>query len=155
MAKSQISLFIGVTMMLFGPMVWAESPVSVTGGVIRGMPPGQPNSAAYLTIRNSGTQPVALVGAYTAVARRVEIHRTREVDGLMRMEKLEGLTISPGEDISLKPGGTHLMLFDIEGVLVPGDNHSLCLEFEARQSVCVEAEVRKPGEELDAHHHHH
>ena len=63
---------------------------------IRAMPPFQPNSAGYMTISNNRETAIAVVGASSNVSKKTEIHTTRQVDGLMRMEQLDGVALAPG-----------------------------------------------------------
>jgi copper(I)-binding protein len=124
---------------------------------VRAMPPFQPNSAAYLTLTNSGDNAIAIVSASSNVAKAVELHTTRKVDGLVRMEKLQGLAIAPGERVELAPGGKHLMLLGLAFRLVPGDDVQICLQLASGEEVCTDAEVRMGSEEPAAqdHQHHH
>lgn len=113
---------------------------------VRAMPPFQSKSAGYLTLTNHGKDAVAIVGASSNVARAVEIHTTREVDGMMRMERLPGLAVAPGERVELAPGGKHLMLFGLAFRLVPGDEVTICLLLASKEEVCADAEVRMNGD---------
>jgi copper(I)-binding protein len=124
---------------------------------IRAMPPFQKNSAAYLTLINHGTVAIGIVGARSDVAKKMELHTTRMVDGLMRMEPLDGLAVAPGERVELAPGGAHLMLFDLEYRPVPGDDIEICLLLSSGDEVCAKADVRKTAPEKDSqeHQHHH
>ena len=61
----------------------------------------------------------------------------------MRMEKLEGLAIAPGEQTELAPGGNHLMLFNLAFRPVPGDDITLCLQLSTGEEICILAGVRK------------
>jgi copper(I)-binding protein len=124
---------------------------------VRAMPPFQPNSAGYFTVTNNGDVAVAIVSASSNVSDSVELHTTRKVDGLMRMEKLQGLAIAPGERVELAPGGKHLMLLGLAFRLVPGDDVELCLQLITDEEVCTEAEVRMTEDAPDAkeHQHHH
>ena len=124
---------------------------------VRAMPPFQPNSAAYLTLTNHGAVAVAVVGASANVAKKVELHTTQKVDGMMRMEPLRALAIAPGERVELAPGGMHLMLLGLSFRLVPGDDVKLCLQLASGDEACTNAEVRTTGTEADAqdHQHHH
>jgi copper(I)-binding protein len=123
------------------------------------MPPFQPNSAGYLGITNPGEVAVAIVGASSNVADKVEFHTTREVDGLMRMEPLEVLVVAPGERVELAPGGMHLMLLGLAFRLVPGDDVRLCLRLATKEEICTDADVRKtggePGSDSDSEDHQH
>jgi len=121
---------------------------------VRAMPPFQPNSAAYLTLINHRDTAIAIVGARSTVANKTELHTTKEVDGLMRMEKLDGLAVAPGERAELTPGGNHLMLLGLAFRPVPGDDITLCLQLSSDEEVCTLAEVRRSGPSESATHQH-
>ena len=74
------------------------------------------------------------------------------VDGLMRMEPLDGFAVAPGERSELEPGGNHLMLMGLAFRPVPGDDITLCLQLLTREEICTRADVRKDGKS-SAHHH--
>lgn len=138
---------------------WAEQNTAIEfeDAWVRAMPPFQPNSAAYLTLINRGDAAVAIVGASSNVADSVELHTTREVDGMMRMEKLDGLAVASGERVELKPGGKHLMLLGLAFRLVPGDDVQICLQLVTEEEVCTDADVRMSDNTADSqgHQHHH
>lgn len=121
---------------------------------IRAMPPFQPNSAGYLTITNHRETAIAVVGASSNVSEETQLHTTRKIDGLMRMEQLDGLAIAPGERFELAPGGTHLMLLGLAYRPVPGDDIILCLQLASEEEVCTPAEVRKSEYEPPPKHQH-
>lgn len=110
---------------------------------VRAMPPFFPNTAGYFTLTNNRDTAIAIVSASSNVSEETELHTTRKVEGLMRMEKLDGLAVAPGERVELSPGGTHLMLFELAYRLVPGDDVVLCLLLVTEEVVCTPAEVRK------------
>ena len=125
---------------------------------VRALPPAQTRTAAYLTLANPGAAAVSVVGASADLADKVEIHTTREIDGYMRMEQLQGLTVAAGQRVQLAPGGTHLMLLGLARMPAPGDSVRLCLELASGDEVCTMAAVRKtaPGQgEQNPHQHHH
>lgn len=62
----------------------------------RALYPG--NSAVYVTVRNHGSEPDALVSASTNVAAAAELHQTVEVDGKMVMWPRPQFDIPAGED---------------------------------------------------------
>ena len=121
---------------------------------IRAMPPFHPNSAGYLTLINNRETAIAIVGASSNISEQTELHTTREIDGLMRMEKLDGLAVAPGERVELAPGGTHLMLLGLAYRPVPGDDITLCLQLASKEEICTAAEVRKSGYEPPHKHQH-
>ena len=133
----------------------AAAEPTVSDAWIRALPPTQPITAAYASVTNSGNQVVTLVGARVEGAGRVEIHTTREVDGLLRMEQLSALPVPPGATVSLEPGGAHLMLFELESMPQPGESRQLCLLFDGAGEQCISAVVRKSANTDHSHHQHH
>ena len=80
--------------------------------------PGQNNLIVYIDqITNLTLKPVTIVGATSPIAEKIELHTMKIEDNIMKMEKVESLTISGKGSISLKKGnknGYHLMLFNIK-----------------------------------------
>jgi protein SCO1/2 len=102
-----------------------------------------PSSAAgYVTIVNHGPTPDALMSARADVAASVEIHETRNMSGMMTMEKVPKVVVPPGTRVELKPGGYHLMLIGLKQALGPGQIVTLTLVFERAGAMRARAEVR-------------
>ncbi|GHD18495.1 hypothetical protein GCM10007052_25900 [Halioglobus japonicus] len=137
------------------PLVATASSLTIDDAWVRALPPVQKTTAAYLSLSNSGSEPAEVVAATVSGAGKVEIHTTAEVDGLLRMMELTTLTVAPGDTVALAPGGTHLMLFDLEAMPQPGQTRTLCLTFASGEELCTEAEVRKSAASAGDHHHHH
>jgi periplasmic copper chaperone A len=49
--------------------------------------------------------------------------------GVMKMRAIPAVEVKPGGRLELKPGGYHLMLFDLRQPLKKGDNFPLILTF--------------------------
>jgi copper(I)-binding protein len=122
---------------------------------MRAAPPSARVLAGYLIIENPRERAVALVGAASPVAERVEIHETVVADGLARMELRERLDVPPGGRLVLEPGGAHLMF--IQPTAVPGDGEFVPVQllFEGGESVAAELEVRAGPTDAGHEHHHH
>lgn len=127
---------------------------TVSDAWVRALPPGQANTAAYLTISNPGKDLITIVGASTELAGKVEFHTTREVEGYQRMVQLEQLELAPGQVLALAPGGTHLMLLGLDHMPAPGDKVHLCLQLATGDAVCTAADVRKSAAAESSHDHH-
>ena len=87
----------------------------------------------------------------------MEIHTTREIEGYMRMEQLPHLHLPPGGSLRLAPGGTHLMLLQLERMPVAGETALVCLHLASGKVACTEAAVRKSaaaGRQHNQHQHH-
>ena len=109
---------------------WAMA-LEITDGYVRGMPPGQSTTAAFMELVNNGEQAVVIVGGSSPVANKVEIHEHRHEQGMMRMRKVERLALQPGQQIKLQPGAYHLMMFGLKKNLAEGDMVELTLQMEA------------------------
>jgi copper(I)-binding protein len=109
----------------------------------RAVPPGQPNSAVFLTLTNGSAAPRALVAAESPAAEAVELHTHLHEGDMMRMRRVERIEVPAGGRVSLQPGGLHLMLIGLKGNLAPGDQVDLTLSFDDGTQAQVLAPVRK------------
>ena len=119
---------------------------------LRQPPPSARVSAGYLRIDNSGAEADRLMAVETGAAGRVEIHAMEEVDGVMRMRKVEGgLDIPAGGHVALQPGGYHLMLMEPREGLQAGQQVDAALVFERAGRVELTFDVRPPGAGAGGH----
>ncbi|MEM8561300.1 MAG: copper chaperone PCu(A)C [Pseudomonadota bacterium] len=154
MRKSMCALFVSALALSTG-LAADEAPLRIEEAWVRALPPSQSNTAGYLTIMNSGDETLTITGGSSEIAEFVEIHTTREVDGLLRMERLNEITLQPGQTVELAPGGMHLMLLDLERMPAEGEEVALCLELQNAAQQCVTAEARKRADGGHSHHIHH
>ena len=131
----------------------AEPSLELSGAWVRALPPGQPATAGYLTVRNAGADGVRITGASADSAGRVEIHTSRQEGDMVSMHKVPELALAPGEEVRFAPGGLHLMLLDLARMPAPGERVQLCLKTAAGDRSCTDAEVRRGGGQ-DHHGHH-
>ena len=108
--------------------------------------PNQPVAGAFFTLTNSGENADRLIGGSTDIAGRVEIHEMAMDGDVMKMRELEGgLEVPPGETVELKPGGFHIMLFDLKEALVEGEMIKVTLEFAEAGTVTVPVMIQGKG----------
>lgn len=106
--RLQILRTIIVCCLLFPAVSYAE--LQISDAWIRDMPPTVPVRAGYLSIHNPETSPMKIVAIKSEAFESVEIHRTIEKDGTMRMERVPELNIPANSTVQFAPGGLHLML---------------------------------------------
>lgn len=104
--------------------------ISIENGFVREVPPGQPNSAAFMTIKNSDFADHKVVNARSPVANVVELHTHTHEGGMMKMRQIPDIGLPAGGESVLKPGGLHVMLIDLKQPLKSGDMIPVELEFE-------------------------
>lgn len=109
------------------------------------------NGAAYLVVNNGGEDADKLIAVETAAAGRAELHSHTMEDGVMKMRKVEGIAVEPGSPAVLKPGGLHIMLFDLRAPLKEGERVPMTLVFETAGKVDVEVAVEGIAEMNGGH----
>jgi copper(I)-binding protein len=62
---------------------------------------------------------------------------------MMGMREIESLELPAGEEVSLEPGGYHVMLFDLVKPIEAGDTIPVTLTFEKAGEIEVQAEARE------------
>jgi len=107
--------------------------------------PGQP-AAGYATITASPDRG-ALAGLSSSQAGRIEMHETMSAGSMTSMRPVERIDIRAGEAVLFAPGGRHLMLFDVDRTLKPGDRADLSLHFAHGPPVIVKARVIAAGDD--------
>jgi hypothetical protein len=101
-------------------------------------------SAAYMIIRNPGGTPDRLIKAESDAANIVELHTSEMKDGVMSMSQVEAIEAPANGEVTLEPGGFHVMLIDVTKELKVGDTVNLTLTFENAGEMDVQATVREP-----------
>jgi copper(I)-binding protein len=129
------------------PTAAAQGPaaLAVTDAYALAVPPGQPNSAVFLTLTNDSTQSRALVAGASPIAEAVELHKHTHEGGVMRMRPVSRIEVPAQSAVQLQPGGLHVMLIGLKGDLAPGDQVDLTLTFDDGTQTRVDALVRKAG----------
>ena len=156
-----VALVLTVAALLFVALtVWAAEPAGVGVADAWARPTmGQGrNTAAYMTVMNNGDVDDVLMSARSARAASVELHQTSmTADGVMKMRPVEGgLAIPAGGALTLKSGGTHLMIMGLDEALAAGGELPLTLEFAKAGPVEVAVPVRAAAPAgADADHPHH
>ena len=120
-----------------------EDAVHVEQPWARATPGGAKTGAAYLTLESR--EPDRLLGVETPVAGRAELHTHAMDAGVMKMRPVEGIALEPGRKAMLKPGGDHVMLFDLKQPLKEGQSFPLTLRFERAGKREVTVKIEKAG----------
>ena len=109
----------------------------------RATPNQAQSGAAYLTI----VSPTAdrLTGVSSPIAKKVELHTMSMAGGVMRMRPLTALDIPAGHDVTLGPGGAHIMLLGLTQPLREGQSFPLTLSFEHAGPRQVTVVIEKAG----------
>ncbi|WP_428634310.1 copper chaperone PCu(A)C [Sedimenticola sp.] len=121
----------------------AAEQVTVADAYVRAVPPGQPNSASFMTLTNTSSNDIVLKGAESPAAKAVELHTHTMSDGMMRMRQVEKIDLPAGQNVKLQPGGLHVMMIGLQQSLVPGEQIDLSLVFEDGSKMALKVPVVK------------
>jgi copper(I)-binding protein len=102
------------------------------------------NGAAYMVIENTGNAPDRLLSVSGDVAEMIQVHQTKEKDGVMTMEEMkDGVEVPANGSLTLKPASYHIMMMNMKKALKPGDVFRLTLKFQSGQEIPVDVAVRE------------
>lgn len=121
----------------------ATDDINIDNAYARAVPPGQPNSASFMTLTNHSDSDHAIVAALSSVSSIVQLHTHTNDGGMMKMRQIEKIVIPAGKTIELKPGGLHIMLMNLQKKLVPNENVTVTLLFADGSSSIIIAPIRK------------
>jgi len=122
----------------------ADGGLSVSDAWVRPNLPNRP-TAAYFMVENGTGETDRLVSASSPDFERIELHRTVEDGGVMKMEPVDGFEVPAGDQLMLAPGGNHLMLFGAAQTFSEGETVSFTLTFEGAGPIEVSAEISRKG----------
>ncbi len=115
----------------------------------RAMPPGQPNSGAFMTFKNSDSGAHAVVSATSTVSKVVELHTHVHKNGMMMMRRIDKIDIPANGETVLKPGGLHIMFIGLKADMKVGQTVPVTLTFEDGSKKDIEMPVRKIMMKMD------
>ncbi len=117
--------------------------LQISDAWVRAASSGQ-NGAVYFTVRNSGNTPDRLVKAQSDIAKSVETHTTEMANGVMSMRPVDGYDVPASGELTLKPGGNHIMLVGMNKDVKADDTVTLKLQFEKAGAVDLTLKARQP-----------
>ncbi|MCC6651810.1 MAG: copper chaperone PCu(A)C [Candidatus Eisenbacteria bacterium] len=110
----------------------------------RPSPDGVTVGAIFTTFRSDAGDTLVGLSVPAEVAGRIEIHSmVANAEGQMEMHEIPVLALPAGEDVELKPGGMHLMLFQLARPLVEGQSFPLTLRFARGGEKVIEVPIRE------------
>ena len=118
--------------------------IEITEGWVREVPQGNPNTAGYLKIKNSGKEEIKLINVKAEFAEMSEFHLMKEEYGIMKMTPLkDGVLIPASSTVFLEPGGMHIMFMKLNTSLKLSEKHIIELTFENIGDISISMIVKK------------
>lgn len=144
--KSVIWAAIVATVLTCGPLAaheYRHGTLEIDHPWARSTPPAAKNGAAYLEVRNTGSEPDRLIAVSTPAAEKAELHRTERDGDILRMRETPILEIPAKDSALLHPGGLHIMLTGLKTPLKAGTEFPLTLRFEKAGPIEIEVRVER------------
>ncbi len=103
-------------------------------------------AGAFMTVKSHSDMDDILISATSDVAKRVEIHTMKTVDGIMKMKHMKDGVVVPAKGaLTLKPGSYHVMLMGLNGPLIEGETFNIRLNFKHAGEVDTVVTVNAAG----------
>ncbi len=107
----------------------APTHISAQGASVRVNPNVDAPWAAYFTLKG-GSETLTITGVTVDGAGHAELHESRMEGGVAQMAALARISIPAGEDVIFRPGGKHVMLFDVTPAARTAGQMTLTLSFD-------------------------
>ena len=134
---------IGISLInLLASYAQAGDSVAISNAWVRASAPGQEVGAAYMTLQSA--RDTTLTGTESPAAGSVEIHSMTMNNGVMKMRRMETLTLAAGKPTKLEPGSFHLMLFDLKKPFKAGEQVEFTLHFKDSAGKTSEMKLSAP-----------
>jgi copper(I)-binding protein len=108
--------------------------------------PGRPGSG-YFDLRIEGDHG-ALLSVTSPQAGRIEMHETMMSGNMASMRPIDRIPVRDGEVLSFRPGGRHLMVYDVHRDVAAGDTINLIFHFERGGTQSLGAVLRPMGGDI-------
>jgi len=131
-----------ITLLIISIPSFAQ-PLQVSDAWIKNLPPAIPMRAGYMQLMNHDANTTTIVSISSDAFKKIEIHQTMNIDGVMSMHSIKSLILEANEMASLKPGGMHLMLMKPTRELKIGDEIKIELQFDNDSSQVIIMTVKK------------
>lgn len=110
--------------------------------------------AAFAVLSNVGQKQIAIVGASSDYAKKVQIHRIEHEQGVVKMKPVPSIKIPPNQQVSLNEDGLHLMLMGLQNM--PWDTKDIAIQLylDDGERLVQRFEIRGLNHGAERHHQH-
>ncbi|MAV76133.1 MAG: hypothetical protein CL691_05885 [Cellvibrionales bacterium] len=120
----------------------ASPKIIITEAYLNLPPPSHSTTAAYLQIANQDKSPITITGFDSTKATKVELHEHTYSDGMMKMRKVDQITLTSMQTEVFKPMGYHLMVFGLADDVVAGQSVDFTATMATGESIVFQAQAR-------------
>jgi copper(I)-binding protein len=119
--------------------------ISTQHAWIRWLPNNLP-AAGYVTLVNSSDKPIDLTDISSDDYQGAMLHQTVSNGSTQQMVMVDKLTVPAHGQVSIAPGGYHIMLEHAQRKVAPGDTVHLKLQFSDGETLDTPFAVKSPAQ---------
>ena len=135
MKKLIILTFLNISTLL-------ASSIEINDAYVRATPPGLPNSAAFMSIKNTTSQDRTIVNVTSDIAKAVELHTHDMSNGMMIMYQVPKIILAKNSETLFQPSGYHVMFIGLLHPLKIGEKVTFSFEFANGDTKTITAPVK-------------
>ncbi|MFM9827228.1 MAG: copper chaperone PCu(A)C [Sphingomonas sp.] len=102
-------------------------------------------AVAYFTLHGGG-EATMLLSVTSPTTIKTELHESMAKGGMSSMAPIKDVALPPKADIAFQPGGKHVMLFNVNPGVKPGDTMPLIFTFANNLRIQYDAPVIAAGD---------
>ena len=145
MKSNLFSKFIAISLILMASLSQAENKkeFEFSDQFIHFRPKGMKMTAGYFTLKNLTSKELILTAVKTACAKTSELHDIIKENGVMKMKKMESVSVPAKESVTFKPRGKHIMLIGITEEFYKGNSCQFELTRKNGAPIFFTANIKK------------
>ncbi|MCO4795130.1 MAG: copper chaperone PCu(A)C [Bacteriovoracaceae bacterium] len=128
-----------------------ESHITFESQWIKAVPASSKMSAMFGKLTNNTGKDLKLIEVKGTIAKNIEIHTHKKVNGVMKMRKVSSLIIPSKGSLEFKPMHEHIMFIGLKNKLDKSKKYEFTFVFDGGVELKTSATVKKMG----GHSHHH
>lgn len=110
-------------------------------------------TAVYMELKNTNPHAVVIQSASSPVAETVQLHETKDEEGVTKMREQASWTLEPGQTLVLRPGSFHIMLIGLHSDVTTKDTLALTLTTDKGETLELSLPVKGCAKKTECHCH--
>ncbi|AJC88058.1 copper chaperone PCu(A)C [Campylobacter insulaenigrae] len=120
----------------FSSFIFANN-IVVNDPYVRQTPPNVKSTAFFLELTNKSNNDIALIKAESSLSDTTEIHDHVMDNGKKMMMQIPQITIKANSSTTLKPGGKHIMVLNLNQNITEDTKADLTLYFDDNSTIVI------------------
>lgn len=112
--------------------------IEVSNSFVKITPPNMKQTAIFMDIKNNSDKEISLIDANTSLSSITELHTHIKDGEMMKMIKVSDIKIPAHGEANLKPGGLHIMVFDLNSSVDENTTANVWLKFDNNETMLIE-----------------